>query len=295
MPVVGHVASAQQFVSEQLGDAVYVPDLAPGPGGSLHPRRPWRALGHVAGQSLAERPTGPARRGQFSREHGRVLQRLASALRQVLQHGMSRVAQQSHPAAGPVRHRQAVQHRPAVVDAQRRQGLPHVLTAAREGGPEFGRVAPVGFPAQVGLALEDGHLVVHPAGAQRVLDKVQAGPDPGHHIAQVRVPLHLLHRDRAPVRDESGVDGFIVGEVLANARVQPVRADRYLTGELTAVGARGHRARGGLGNINDVSVGAQPHPARRARVKQRAEQVIAVQHQVRRAVPVREVGEVERG
>jgi hypothetical protein len=92
-----------------------------------------------------------------------------------------------------------------------------VLAAPREGGGELGRPAPVGITAQQSLALEDGDLVVHPAGAQGVLDEVQAGAEPGDDITQVGVPLDLLHGDRAAVGHESGQDGLVVDEVFPDA------------------------------------------------------------------------------
>src|ERR1700683_4497906 len=41
--MIGDVPVEQQLITEQLGDAVHVPDIAPGPGGPLHPDRAGRA------------------------------------------------------------------------------------------------------------------------------------------------------------------------------------------------------------------------------------------------------------
>ena len=71
---------------------------------------------------------------------------------------------------------------------------------------------------------------------------MQAGPDPGDHVAQIRVPLHLVHGNGAPVGHEPGVDRLVVDEGLADTRVQPVRGDGYPGRELAAVGAAGDDA-----------------------------------------------------
>jgi hypothetical protein len=123
---------------------------------------------------------------------------------------------------------------------------------------------------------------------------VQAGPEPGDHVAQVGVPLDLLHRDRAAVGHETGVDRLVVGEQLPDPGVQPVRADGDPGSELAAVGAGRRHAAAGVRQCGHVRVGVQFHAAALAPLEQRAEQVVAVQHQVGRAVPGREVGELER-
>src|SRR5580692_11096221 len=99
MLMIGDVPVEQQLITEQLGDAVHVPDIAPGPGGSLDADRAGRAPCRVAGQAVARRQAGLGRRGQFRSQRVRVLDSLAGALRQVLQHGMGGVAEQRNPAA----------------------------------------------------------------------------------------------------------------------------------------------------------------------------------------------------
>src|ERR1700733_6995852 len=54
--MIGDVPVEQQLITEQLGDAVHVPDIAPGPGRSLHADRAGGAPRRVAGQSAAGRP-----------------------------------------------------------------------------------------------------------------------------------------------------------------------------------------------------------------------------------------------
>ena len=119
--MIGHIPGQQQFVADELGHPAHVPDLTPRARGPLHACGPRRAHGRVAGQSLAVRAAGRGRRGQLGGQDGRIFQGLAGALGEVLQHGMGRIAEQCHPALGPVPRRQPVQHRPPVVDAERGQ------------------------------------------------------------------------------------------------------------------------------------------------------------------------------
>src|SRR6202050_4351757 len=60
--MIGDGPVEQQLITEQLGDAVHVPDIAPGPGGPLHENRAGRAPRRVAGQAVGQRQGRPARR-----------------------------------------------------------------------------------------------------------------------------------------------------------------------------------------------------------------------------------------
>src|ERR1700683_4058923 len=66
--MIGDIPVEQQLITEQLGNAVHVPDIAPGPGGPLHENRAGRAPRRVAGQAVGQRQAGLARRRQFRRQ-----------------------------------------------------------------------------------------------------------------------------------------------------------------------------------------------------------------------------------
>src|SRR3984885_4112476 len=54
--MIGDIPVEQQLITDQLGDAVHVPDIAPGPGRSLHADRAGGAPRRGGGQSAAGRP-----------------------------------------------------------------------------------------------------------------------------------------------------------------------------------------------------------------------------------------------
>ena len=217
MVVVIVAAPAEQLVAHQFPGAVEVPDLPPGARRALHARGA-RHPGVLVGAERGSRR--PRRRGARPRscafqgggQGRRVLDGLAAALGQVLQHRVGGVPEQRDPPLHPRRDGQPVIHRPPVVPAEQRDGLPDVVAAGREALLQLRGVAPVLFAAPVGVAAEHRDLVVHPPAAQRVLHQVQAGPDPGDHVAQVGVAGDLLHGDGAAVGDVAGADGLVVAE-----------------------------------------------------------------------------------
>src|SRR6185437_13326884 len=93
-----------------------------------------------------------------------VLDGLAGALGQVLQHRVRRVAEQGDPAAGPARQRLPVVHRPPSVPPQETGRLAYLGAAGPERLVELPRTAPlaVGEPriGRVPAAAEHGDLVV---------------------------------------------------------------------------------------------------------------------------------------
>jgi hypothetical protein len=287
----------EQLVPEHGPGTVDMPDVAPQPRCALHPRGMRRARPGVSGECRGNHGAIRARAApQRARQDVRVLDRLASALREVLQHRVSGVTEQRDAAAGPVLHRRPVAHGPAAVPPQRRQGFPHAGAADGERGVQLLRAAPVRLSRGEAPAAEDGDLVVQGAGAQRVLDEMQARADPRHHLVEPGMPGHLAHVDRAAVGDISSFDQRIVAEHLPDPGMQAVGGDHRAAPVAGAVGTRHVHLVAVIGDRSDLGVRGQRYARRPARVDEDVQQVAAVQHHIRRPVPPPErLADVERG
>ena len=103
VPVVGRVAVAEERVAQGAGEPVDVPGLAPDPCGALDAGRSFRpSAARTRFRAPGQSAGAPAARfGHRGREAVRVLQRLAGALGQVLEHRVGRVTGEGEPAVDP--------------------------------------------------------------------------------------------------------------------------------------------------------------------------------------------------
>ena len=219
---------------------------------------------------------------------GGVLEGLAGALGEVLQHRVRGVAGQGDVAVHPVLDRDTVEHGPAL----------HVAEVV-ERRPDLRHAVPVGL-AQLGVALVDeltggegrravdGHGVEQLPLAQRVLHEVALGAHPHDHGLHVPGVGDLRDRQRAAVGHVLGADGLVVGELRADHGPDPVRGDDRVRLEDPAVvgGRPGHGAPVDLHvlGLRDPDVVVQGHAELGALLHEQAVQVRAVGHDVGGAV-----------
>ncbi len=248
------------------------------------PRRAVAPFRVVLREALGERVRAAVE--QVAEQHG-VLQRLAGALRRVVQHGVRRVAEQRHPAVGPRVHRVPVHQDPRLpLLAQRQQPLRRL--AQRGERPPHGLLVH-GHPGDGlgGAVLHAGREVEVGAAGDRVVHEVPSGPGPPGDRVPPQLPRHPLHRDDRPVHRDAG-DAWlaVVDELAADRRVDAVRphhrvardvfpgAEQHRRGPVVLPVAGG-RAAGAQLDRGGVAAGVQQQPV----------QLTAVHHHVRIAEP----------
>jgi hypothetical protein len=185
-----------------------------------------RAVRRARALEAAQRRRRIARRaGDVAREAERVLDRLAGALRDILEHRVGGIAHQSDPAARPVEDRLAVVHRPPFVAPHQLAARLHVIAGLRVMRIELVDRAPIGGSRLIASAAEHRDLVVELAAADRVLHEMHVGADPHDDVVEPGMLRHLLGGDGAAVGDIAVAHRHVLGDALAHRRPQPVSAD----------------------------------------------------------------------
>ena len=189
----------------------------------LHPRGAQITLLHIGAEG----------RGQIVRvltgligEPDRVLRGHASALRQILQHGMGGVAEQRDPPLAPLLHRFAVAQHP---HAPRLDALEHAQdlgALAFKMGPQLARIGLRIPTLDVTLGVEHGDQVVNFGAAQRVVDEMGARASPQDHVRRPEILRHLLAREHGAISDMARYQRLAVADhLVAHLRPHAVAAD----------------------------------------------------------------------